>query len=281
MRKITISLIAMLMVFLVACSAVDSTEATTNSMNLQVVSITTGTDTEVYVQARAGNNPVNFVAGDQFYVRLDDGPKLALTKTESLEWLNNGNAFHGSFSGATDVEIIFERANGEVIPGTTFTVFTDELQITDPTPPAELNNSHLVPIEIKWVADKNQGDAVALNAKLSVEECRINGLSEEEEEEFLNSLEFAEAFIDLFGPGDHISDMSEDATVADEKAYFVLELPAVDTATDFECDAELYINRISADFTTSNLVVAPEFKGMSSSSQAINRAVMELYWDQW
>lgn len=285
MRKVTIFLIALLAIFLVACSPIDSTEAATSTMNLQVVSITTGIDTEVYVQARSGNNPVNFVEGDHFYIRQDGGPKVALTKTESLEWLNNGNAFYGSFSDASNIEIIFERANGEIISGTTFTVFTDTLQVTKPDPSdhAELYNSYADSVEIKWIADGNQDDAVALNAKLNADApyCTISGLSEEDEEEFRTSLEFAAAFIDLFGPGDHISSMSEDATVADEKAYFAYELPGVDNVTEFYCDAELYINRISADFTTSNLVVAPAFKGVSSSSQAINRTVIDLWWDQF
>lgn len=270
MRKITIILFSLLTVFLVACSAVDSSEVATSDMSIQVVSITTGNDSEVYVQARTGSNPVNFVAGDQVFLRQGSGPKVALSMTDSLEWLNNGNAFHGEFSGSQEVEIIFERSNGDVITGTKFTPFTNALDITAPNVPVTLTNNTDDTIDISWNANGNTADKVTLGANLLIDTCDPQ----------LEELESAKALIDLFGPGDHLSTLSKDITVAEEEAFFAYDLTHVEATDSFACQAELYIERTDENFTTNNLVVAQEFKGMSSASKAINRVVRTFSWEQ-
>lgn len=110
MRKLILLLTFILTAVLAACSPVGSGEIDASEMDIQVVSVTHGLGTEVYVQAYRGPNPVTLEYGDIFYAK-QAGLEVEMEETPPLEFFNQGKAYHATVASLADVEIIFRRGS--------------------------------------------------------------------------------------------------------------------------------------------------------------------------
>lgn len=261
MRRLTLLFTLALAVILTACSAVSSDEVSSADMELQVVSVSHGLGTEVYVQAYRGANPVILSAGDEFYAK-QGGVEVLMEETPPLEFFNQGNAYHATLTSLTDVEIVFRRGSGEVVSGTTFTPVTTTLGgLSTSLGSAYIdgNTEH-----ITWTPSGNENDEVTTALRLASDTCSPEH----------SDFETQEALLKLYGPTPSLSD---DATVADGTVSFDASIAPSDL-NSFSCDAELRVYRISPD--EFNLQVASAFKGVRSNSLGAYMHTIDFTWEQ-
>lgn len=259
MRNVTLLLAIGFAAVLVACSPVGSAEVDVSEMKLQVVGVTHGLGTEVYVQAYRNANPIVLGSGDAFYAK-QAGIELEMEETPPLELFNQGRAYHATVTSLADIEIVFRRGNGQVIGGTTFTPVTSSLSNLATTMNVTYVDGNTV--NITWNPDGNQSDEVTTALRLDHESCVPSSAD----------FESAAALLELFGPTPSIS---SDATVADGGVTFD-ETIANSSSGAFSCDAEQRVYRLAPD--EFGLHVASEFEGAHNGSLGAYMHTIPFTW---